>query len=62
MSILNTLVYRGLPSERTVIAPQVTQHIKGIRDRDAFLKDTCKVGLLGGSGYVKRNSADVCFY
>ncbi len=47
MSILNTLVYRGLPSERTVIAPQVTQHIKGIRDRDAFLKDTCKVGLLG---------------
>ncbi|MED4211054.1 IucA/IucC family siderophore biosynthesis protein [Priestia megaterium] len=47
MSILNTLVYRGLPSERTVIAPQVTQHIKGIRDRDTFLKDTCKVGLLG---------------
>ncbi len=26
---------------------QVTQHIKGIRDRDAFLKDTCRVGLLG---------------
>ncbi|MBQ4865715.1 IucA/IucC family siderophore biosynthesis protein [Priestia megaterium] len=47
MSILNTLVYRGLPSERTVIAPQVSQPINGIRDRDAFLKDTCRVGLLG---------------
>ncbi|MFC0274039.1 IucA/IucC family protein [Metabacillus herbersteinensis] len=47
MSILNTLVYRGLPSERTVIAPQVTEHIKGIRDQDPFLKDTCKIGLLG---------------
>ncbi|MFK2825225.1 IucA/IucC family siderophore biosynthesis protein [Bacillus sp. B190/17] len=47
MSILNTLVYRGLPSERTVIAPQVTEYIKGIRDRDAFLRDTCKIGLLG---------------
>jgi siderophore synthetase component len=47
MSILNTLVYRGLPSERTVIAPQVTEHIQGIRDQDAFLKDTCKIGLLG---------------
>lgn len=47
MSILNTLVYRGLPSERTVIAPQVTEHIQGIREQDAFLKDTCKIGLLG---------------
>lgn len=47
MSILNTLVYRGLPSERTVIAPQVTEYIKGIRNQDAFLKDTCKIGLLG---------------
>jgi len=47
MSILNTLVYRGLPSERTVIAPQVTKHIKDIRDNDSFLRDICKVGLLG---------------
>ncbi|WP_085991454.1 IucA/IucC family protein [Oceanobacillus senegalensis] len=47
MSILNTLVYRGLPSERTIIAPQVTEHIKGIRNQDSFLKDTCKIGLLG---------------
>ncbi|USK57990.1 IucA/IucC family protein [Peribacillus asahii] len=47
MSILNTLVYRGLPSERCVIAPQVTEYIKGIRDQDAFLRDTCKIGLLG---------------
>ncbi|GAA3331859.1 hypothetical protein GCM10020331_090070 [Ectobacillus funiculus] len=28
MSILNTLVYRGLPSERTVIAPEVTAFMK----------------------------------
>ncbi|OAT80609.1 iron transporter [Bacillus sp. MKU004] len=47
MSILNTLVYRGLPSERTLIAPQVTELIKGIADKDTFLKDECRVILLG---------------
>jgi siderophore synthetase component len=47
MSILNTLVYRGLPSERTVIAPQVTEHIKGIFERDSFLRDECEVVLPG---------------
>ncbi|MCM3720021.1 IucA/IucC family protein [Fictibacillus phosphorivorans] len=47
MSILNTLVYRGLPSERTVIAPQVTEHIKGIFKRDSFLKEECEVVLPG---------------
>jgi siderophore synthetase component len=47
MSILNTLVYRGLPSERTVIAPQVTKHIKDLRENDPFLRDQCKIGLLG---------------
>ena len=45
MSILNTLVYRGLPSERTVIAPKITEHIKGIAENDAFLKDECRVIL-----------------
>ncbi|WP_084821768.1 IucA/IucC family siderophore biosynthesis protein [Bacillus sp. SA1-12] len=47
MSILNTLVYRGLPGERTVIAPEVTAFMKNILDKDPFLKDECRLGLLG---------------
>ncbi|MET3729554.1 siderophore synthetase component [Fictibacillus halophilus] len=47
MSILNTLVYRGLPSERTLIAPRVTEHIKGIFEGDSFLRDECEVVLPG---------------
>jgi siderophore synthetase component len=47
MSILNTLVYRGLPSERTVIAPEVTAFMKEILENDTFLKETCRLGLLG---------------
>lgn len=47
MSILNTLVYRGLPGERTAIAPAVTAFIKNIRDQDPFLKEECRLGLLG---------------
>ncbi|MBT2571533.1 IucA/IucC family siderophore biosynthesis protein [Planococcus sp. ISL-110] len=52
MSILNTLVYRGLPSERTLIAPQVTQHIKGIANKDPFLKDVCRVILPGENASI----------
>ncbi|KAA9030675.1 IucA/IucC family protein [Niallia endozanthoxylica] len=47
MSILNTLVYRGLPSERTVIAPEVTTFMKNILENDVFLKEECRLGLLG---------------
>ncbi len=47
MSILNTLVYRGLPSERTVIAPEVTAFMKNIWEHDVFLKEECRLGLLG---------------
>ncbi|OMP68753.1 IucA/IucC family protein [Domibacillus epiphyticus] len=47
MSILNTLVYRGLPSERTVIAPEVTTFMKNILENDLFLKEECRLGLLG---------------
>ncbi|MBP1080263.1 MULTISPECIES: IucA/IucC family protein [Bacillus] len=47
MSILNTLVYRGLPSERTVIAPDVTKFMKNILENDSYLKETCRLGLLG---------------
>ncbi|WP_431804315.1 IucA/IucC family protein [Halobacillus andaensis] len=47
MSILNTLVYRGLPAERTLIAPQITEFIKGIYEADSFLSKECRVILPG---------------
>ncbi len=47
MSILNTLVYRGLPAERTLVAPRITEFIKGIAEKDSYLKDTCEVILPG---------------
>ncbi|MFG6148093.1 IucA/IucC family protein [Halobacillus sp. B23F22_1] len=47
MGILNTLVYRGLPAERTLIAPQITEFIKGIYEKDLFLKEKCRVILPG---------------
>ncbi|MCX4532177.1 IucA/IucC family siderophore biosynthesis protein [Streptomyces sp. NBC_00841] len=47
LSILNTLVWRGLPTERTLAAPAVTTWVQGLRDRDPFLRDTCGVILLG---------------
>ncbi|MEV6262042.1 IucA/IucC family siderophore biosynthesis protein [Streptomyces sp. NPDC051784] len=47
LSILNTLVWRGLPTERTLAAPAVTAWVQGIRDADSFLRDTCGVILLG---------------
>lgn len=37
MSILNTLVYRGLPGERTVLAPKITAYIQNIWRNDPFL-------------------------
>lgn len=47
LSILNTLVWRGLPTERTLAAPAVTAWVQSLRDRDPFLHDTCRVILLG---------------
>lgn len=47
LSILNTLVYRGLPGERTAIAPQVTAWVKSICDADPFLRDQCQLILPG---------------
>ncbi|RDG36370.1 IucA/IucC family protein, partial [Streptomyces corynorhini] len=47
LSILNTLVWRGLPTERTLAAPAVTAWMHGIRDADPFLRDGCGVVLLG---------------
>ncbi|WP_328332231.1 MULTISPECIES: IucA/IucC family protein [unclassified Streptomyces] len=47
LSILNTLVWRGLPTERTLAAPAVTAWVQGLRESDAFLRDECGVILLG---------------
>ncbi|MGW2252766.1 IucA/IucC family protein [Kitasatospora sp. NPDC001660] len=47
LAILNTLVWRGLPTERTLAAPAVTAWIHGLRDADPFLRDECRVILLG---------------
>ncbi|RKL68144.1 iron transporter [Salipaludibacillus neizhouensis] len=47
ISILNTLVYRGLPGERTVVAPTITEYIHSIRDQDSFLREECRLILPG---------------
>ncbi|MGH4023598.1 MAG: IucA/IucC family protein, partial [Pseudonocardiaceae bacterium] len=47
LSILNTLVWRGLPTERTLAAPAVTRWILGLAAQDAFLRDETRVVLLG---------------
>ncbi|MGW2280807.1 IucA/IucC family protein [Streptomyces sp. NPDC001770] len=47
LSIFNTLVWRGLPTERTLAAPAVTGWVQGLCDTDPFLRDTCAVILLG---------------
>ncbi|WP_369213420.1 IucA/IucC family protein [Streptomyces flavofungini] len=47
LSVLNTLVWRGLPTERTVAAPAVTAWMHALRDADPFLRDECGVILLG---------------
>ncbi len=47
LSVLNTLVWRGLPTERTLAAPAVTSWVHGLRDTDPFLRDECRVILLG---------------
>ncbi|SFE47935.1 Siderophore synthetase component [Lentibacillus persicus] len=58
ISILNTLVFRGLPSERTVLAPEITQFIQEIRDGDSFLSNECKVVLPGEIASVNVNHPD----
>ncbi|MEU8762530.1 IucA/IucC family siderophore biosynthesis protein [Streptomyces sp. NPDC048659] len=47
LSVLNTLVWRGLPTERTLAAPAVTSWVHGLRDGDPFLREECGVILLG---------------
>ncbi|MGW4896581.1 IucA/IucC family protein [Kitasatospora sp. NPDC004240] len=47
LAVLNTLVWRGLPTERTLAAPAVTAWIHALRDADPFLHEECRVILLG---------------
>ncbi|TGB01188.1 IucA/IucC family siderophore biosynthesis protein [Streptomyces sp. MZ04] len=47
LSVLNTLVWRGLPTGRTLAAPAVTAWMQALRDADPFLRDECRVILLG---------------
>lgn len=47
LSVLNTLVWRGLPTERTLAAPAVTAWVHRVRDHDRFLRDEARVILLG---------------
>ncbi|MGW5022489.1 IucA/IucC family protein [Streptomyces cacaoi] len=47
LAILNTLVWRGLPTERTLAAPAVTAWMQAVRDQDPFLAEECRVILLG---------------
>ncbi|MFI7384100.1 IucA/IucC family protein [Streptomyces sp. NPDC049813] len=47
LSVLNTLVWRGLPTERTLAAPAVTTWMHAMREGDPFLRDECDVILLG---------------
>ncbi|HEY6739482.1 MAG TPA: IucA/IucC family protein, partial [Actinopolymorphaceae bacterium] len=47
LSILNTLVWRGLPTERTLAAPAVTAWVLGLAEADPFLAEETRPVLLG---------------
>ncbi len=61
MRILNTLVWRGLPGDRTELAPTVTEYIKGIYERDDFLQEQGLVlpGEIAGVNYDHSDFTDV---
>jgi siderophore synthetase component len=52
LSILNTLVWRGLPTERTLAAPAVTAWMQDVRAGDPFLAEDTRVILLGETASV----------
>ena len=52
LSILNTMVWRGLPTERTLAAPAVTGWLHGIVAGDHYLNSECRVILLGETASV----------
>jgi siderophore synthetase component len=58
MRILNTLVWRGLPGERTELAPAITEYIKGIYAQDEFLSEECDLILPGEIAGVNYDHED----
>jgi siderophore synthetase component len=61
MRILNTLVWRGLPGERTELAPAATEYVKGIYERDEFLQEQGLVlpGEIAGLNYDHADFTDI---
>ena len=61
MRILNTLVWRGLPGERTELAPTVTEYVQGIYERDDFLQEEGLIlpGEIAGVNYDHSDFTDV---
>ncbi|QLG28943.1 IucA/IucC family siderophore biosynthesis protein [Halorarum halophilum] len=61
MRILNTLVWRGLPGERTELAPTVTEYIKGIYEQDEFLQEQGLIlpGEIAGVNYDHADFTDI---
>ncbi|MGH3978577.1 MAG: IucA/IucC family protein, partial [Pseudonocardiaceae bacterium] len=55
LSILNTLVWRGLPTEKTLAAPAVTSWVLGLAERDGFLREETRPVLLGEVASVTVN-------
>ncbi|MQA14764.1 MAG: IucA/IucC family siderophore biosynthesis protein [Pseudonocardiaceae bacterium] len=55
LSILNTLVWRGLPTDKTVAAPAVTAWVLGLVERDEFLREQARPVLLGEVASVTIN-------
>jgi siderophore synthetase component len=47
LSILNTMVYRGIPTELVRAAPPSTAWVHALAGRDPFLRDECRVVLPG---------------
>ncbi|HET9519001.1 MAG TPA: IucA/IucC family protein, partial [Actinoplanes sp.] len=47
LMIRNTLIWRGLCAAQTGCAPPMTTWLQGLRDNDAFLRDECRVVILG---------------
>ncbi|MEV2275403.1 IucA/IucC family protein [Nocardiopsis sp. NPDC049922] len=47
LAILNTMVYRGIPTELCRAAPASTAWVHQLRDKDAFLSERCEVILPG---------------
>jgi aerobactin synthase len=47
LMIRNTLVWRGLSSMEAGCAPYVTTWLQGLREADPFLRDECRIAMLG---------------